>query len=255
MNKSLEADRGISTYTSKLATQKYPRCSAPPIRLFMKLYHFLSEKWALEALKGQQLKVSKYEDLNDPFELLAMSLGDKFSRTVMKETKTKINKILRILCCSKRWASPLLWGHYAEKHTGIALALEVPEETVQEITYEKDRTSLDIHALMKAADENAKLEMFKMFTTKYEQWTYEEEARIQFSEEDYFRKGNHDFINLGQDIKLVGLILGPLNKTKREVIQNHIPPSLSVEVTTTRIAFQAFDVVHQKRGSPYTLHG
>ena len=31
MNKSLESDCGISTYTSKLATQKYPRCSAPPI--------------------------------------------------------------------------------------------------------------------------------------------------------------------------------------------------------------------------------
>ena len=221
----------------------------------MKLYHFLSEKWALEALKSQQLKVSKYEDLNDPFELLAMSLGDKVSRTVMKETKNKINEILRILCCSKRWASPLLWGHYAEKHTGIALVLDVSEETVQEITYAKDRTSLDIHALMNAADENVKLEMFKMFTTKYEQWSYEEEARIQFSKEECFRKGNHDFIDLDQDIKLVGLILGPLNKTKREVIQKHIPSGLSVEVTTTRIAFQAFDVVHQQRVPPYILHG
>lgn len=33
MNKSLESDCGISTYASKLATQKYPRCSAPPIAI------------------------------------------------------------------------------------------------------------------------------------------------------------------------------------------------------------------------------
>lgn len=220
----------------------------------MVLYHFLSEKWALEALKNQQLKVSKYEDLNDPFELLAMSLGDKISRAVMNETKAKINKKLRILCCSKRWASPLLWGHYATKHTGIALALEVPEENIQEITYAKDRTSLDLHALMKTADEKAKLEMFKMFTTKYEQWSYEEETRIQFSTEECIKKGDLEFINLGQDIRLVGLVLGPLNKTKKEVIKDHIPPGVSIEVITTRIAFKSFNVVHQKNVPPYILY-
>lgn len=121
----------------------------------MKLYHFLSEKWALEALKKQRIKVSRYEDLNDPFELMAMSLEDKVSRKVMRETKSKINKVLRILCCSKSWKSPLLWGHYAEKHTGIALVLEVPDTSVKDITYAKNRASLDLHALMNRADERA----------------------------------------------------------------------------------------------------
>ena len=221
----------------------------------MKLYHFLSEKWALEALKKQRIKVSRYEDLNDPFELMAMSLEDKVSRKVMRETKSKINKVLRILCCSKSWKSPLLWGHYAEKHTGIALVLEVLDSSVQEITYAKDRASLDLHALMNRADEQAKFEMFKVYTTKYEQWSYEEEVRIQFSVEEVFSSGDHDFIEFGTDIKLVGFVLAPLNQTSRSQIKNCLPQGHELEIITTRIAFQSFDVVHQGKKPPYKLVG
>jgi hypothetical protein len=221
----------------------------------MQLYHFLSEKWALEALKKQRIKVSRYEDLNDPFELLAMSLENKVSRKVMLETKSKINRALRILCCSKSWESPLLWGHYAEKHTGIALVLEVLDSSVQDITYAKDRASLDLHALMSRADEEAKFEMLEMYTTKYEQWSYEDEARIQFLENEVFSLGGHDFIKFDKDIKLVGFVLAPLNQTSRSQIENCLPQGHKLEIITTRIAFQSFDVVHQRKKLPYKLVG
>lgn len=221
----------------------------------MKLYHFLSEKWALEALETQSIKVSKYDDLNDPFELLAMSLGDKVSRSVILENKRKINEKLRILCFSKRWKNPLLWGHYASKHTGIALEFEVPSSDAHPITYEKDRSSLDLHALMDKRDEAAKIEMFKMYTTKYSDWSYEEEYRAQFTKEEYFAKDDHDFIKLGNGINITGLVLGPLNTTGRDKIEKSIPVGKEITVTTTRIAFQSFDVVHQKQKPPYILVG
>ncbi|MCU7852828.1 MAG: DUF2971 domain-containing protein [Candidatus Thiodiazotropha sp. (ex Monitilora ramsayi)] len=221
----------------------------------MKLYHFLSEKWALEALEKQVIKVSKYDDLNDPFELLVMSLEDKVARSVMQENKRKINEILRILCFSKRWRNPLLWGHYADKHSGIALEFEIPSSNAHPITYEKDRSSLDLHALMDKRDEAAKLEMFKMYTTKYSDWSYEEEYRVQFTKEEFFTKGEHDFVRLNNGLNITGLVLGPLNSTSRDKIERSIPVGKKITVTTTRIAFQSFDVVYQKQKPPYKLVG
>ncbi len=36
----------------------------------MRLYHFFSEKYALEALRNKRIKVSIINELNDPFEFL-----------------------------------------------------------------------------------------------------------------------------------------------------------------------------------------
>lgn len=221
----------------------------------MKLYHFLSEKWALEALEKQTIRVSKYDDLNDPFELLAMSLEDKVSRSVMQENKKKVNDVLRILCLSEGWKNPLLWGHYADKHRGIALELEVPSTSAQPITYEPDRSSLDLHALMDQRDEKAKIEMFKMYTTKFSDWSYEEEYRVQFEKGECFTVDGNDFVNLDEDLKLTGLILGPLNNTDTDTIIGCAPPSNEITVTTTRIAFQSFDVVYQKQKPPFKVIG
>jgi len=218
----------------------------------MKIYHFLPEKWALEALKTQRLKLSRYEDLNDPFELLAMSLEDKASRSIMIETKSKQNEKLRILCCSKRWVSPLLWGHYANKHTGVALELEVPDDSIMNITYAKERPSLDLAAIRETNDLTG---VVKMYTTKYEQWSYEEEVRVQFTKEDFFCDEGMDFHKLGDEIKIVGVVLGPLNETSQEAIENSIPKGMEIEVTTTRIAFRSFHVVKQKAKPPFTLAG
>ena len=43
-------------------------------------YHFISEKYALDAIENQCLKLSLIDDLNDPFELFAANLPDTESR-------------------------------------------------------------------------------------------------------------------------------------------------------------------------------
>ena len=108
---------------------------------------------------------------------------------------------------------------------------------------------------MSAQDERSKFEMLKLFTTKYDQWSYEEEVRLQFPKSELTKHDGIEFVELDSDIKIVGLILAPLNKTKKEIIKEHIPFGHKIEVTTTRIAFQSFNVVHQKRVPPYILHG
>ncbi len=43
-------------------------------------YHFISEKFALNVISDQCLKLSLLYDLNDPFELLSADLPDRKSR-------------------------------------------------------------------------------------------------------------------------------------------------------------------------------
>ena len=54
----------------------------------MKGYHFLSSKYGLEAIRDQRIKVSKLDDLNDPFEFHSVQLGDK-------EVRERFNEFLQ----------------------------------------------------------------------------------------------------------------------------------------------------------------
>jgi hypothetical protein len=41
----------------------------PPPKEYRRLYHMMQRCWAIVAIKHQRLKVSRLDDLNDPFEL------------------------------------------------------------------------------------------------------------------------------------------------------------------------------------------
>ena len=43
------------------------RIVSPPRETFLRVYHMMEAKWALVAIKNQRLKVSRFENLNDPF--------------------------------------------------------------------------------------------------------------------------------------------------------------------------------------------
>jgi hypothetical protein len=221
----------------------------------VKIFHFLPEEWALKAIKDKRLKVSKYSDFNDPFELAAMSLENKFERTVILENKRKINKVLRVLCCSGNWKSPLLWAHYGDKHKGIAVELEVPEGAAEAISYRKSREPLNLQELFSNPSEESKRRFYKLCNTKYIEWGYEDEYRVQFTEEDYFADGDHDFYKLGDEIKVTGIILGALNKLTKLEIEKFIPKGQEISVTTTRTAFNSFNIVKRKDRPIYTATG
>ena len=126
-----------------------------------------------------------------------MVLDDKFQRTVINENKKKLDEIIRVLCCSASWDSPLLWGHYGDKHKGVALELEVPDCAAEAISYRKTREKVDFETLFTNRDDEAKRRFFKISNTKYIEWGYEDEYRIQFSEGNFYSDNGHDFYKLG----------------------------------------------------------
>lgn len=110
----------------------------------MLIYHFLSTNWALEAIRNQRLKVSKFDKLNDPFELYAVELTSSSRRREFRAWKREMTKQFGLMCFSKRWRSPLLWSHYADRHKGVAIEVEVPDKYIAKVNYHPERLLLDI---------------------------------------------------------------------------------------------------------------
>jgi hypothetical protein len=98
----------------------------------MRVYKFLSAKDALRDISERRIKISEIGDMNDPFELLTIETSTLMDRTAAIET---FARRFGALCFSRSWKSPLLWAHYADKHPGICLGLDIADDYVSEISY------------------------------------------------------------------------------------------------------------------------
>ena len=143
----------------------------------MRAYHFLPAVHAISALEKRRLKISQFKDLNDPFELLAVELPERKSRKIFSEIKQKISREHGVICFSKNWNNPLLWSHYADKHLGICLGFDVPDELILQISYDGERLLLHIRrqAINGSLD---RAFMLRLLSTKYRDWEYEDEVRM-----------------------------------------------------------------------------
>jgi len=216
----------------------------------MKLYHFICEKYGLEAIERQRLKVSTLDNLNDPFELFAIDMSSSREfREALKTYKSYLAHKWCLLCFSKVWHSPLLWSHYAERHKGMALVFEVPEAFVEHIKYRKRR--IKINEAKVGGEDTTK----RLLTTKYIEWAYEQEARVFKPSSDVAYEANIPFIYFDSTLALRSVILGPLSKTSDSQIEERLPPNVCFSVIRSRMAFREFNIVRNKLHPIHQLKG
>lgn len=206
----------------------------------MRVYHFLNKKYGLESLSKQRLKVSLLDDLNDPFELFSINTGDKELRGILEGMKNYLAKERGILCFSKHWYNPLLWGHYSDKHKGVCLGFDVPDGILKKIDYTSHRE--------KIYPENADTVTEKQFFfTKFDGWKYEKEYREwinlnthSFSNGMYFKKYSYDLV-------LKEIIVGCQSDITRndvsEAMSNNFP---HIKPHKARASFQKFKIVRNQ---------
>src|ERR1700744_3670983 len=94
----------------------------------MRLYHFLNAEYGLEGIGKRRLKISRIHDLNDPFEFYSLELSNKFLRRAIEKTKREVSERPGVLCFSKSWSNPVLWSNYSDRHRGLVLGFEIPDE-------------------------------------------------------------------------------------------------------------------------------
>lgn len=211
----------------------------------MRVYYLTGAQFALSNLALQRIKISRFGDLNDPFELLCVDSTNKIFRKALRATKDKINESKGLICFSRSWSNPLLWGHYAEKHTGICLGFDVPDEHLAPVIYEKSLIKLKI-------DPKSQEPIFpkEWLRIKFFDWKYEDEMR-------FFVRLNHNTIESGKyfygfsdDLVLREVILGPRCELPMNGVRNFVSNfTPKVRVIKSRIAFSRFEVLENKVAS------
>src|SRR5882724_8377120 len=101
----------------------------------MRVFHFVNEEHGLEDVRKRRLKVATLKDLNDPFELFGVRLADEALRRAFRIMKDELGAKHGLLCFSRSWHNPVLWSHYAAKHTGVCLGFDVPDELLGSVSY------------------------------------------------------------------------------------------------------------------------
>jgi hypothetical protein len=74
----------------------------------MRVYKFIGLTHGLVALRTRRLKVSTYDNLNDPFEMLATDLCDFDVRVGFIAKKKQLDSIEGFISFSKSWTNNLL---------------------------------------------------------------------------------------------------------------------------------------------------
>lgn len=212
----------------------------------MRVYNLTTAEHAINNIKNKRLKVARFDQLNDPFELLAVDLASKDLRAAFRAKKSQINSEEGLLCFTKNWRNPLLWSHYAEKHAGICLGFDVPESLLTPVRYIAGLQKVNLPD-SKTTDQTIKKFFHRLRFTKFKGWTYEEEMRqIVKLHETQLHKGLH-FVPFSDELCLREVILGPRCTQDFDSVRRLVEgfPQV-VYVTKARIAFTIFGVVENR---------
>jgi hypothetical protein len=215
-------------------------------------YHLMTAEHAMSSIMLRRLKVARFSDVNDPFELFGLNCfgpNGPERRRALGEFKQSQNNTTGLLCFSAKWKSPVLWSHYADGHKGICLGFDLNEADVRQVTYNAEKLNLnadqDPLKLPKEVRE-------RLFITKFEHWRYEEELRIFVPLSETTREGALHFYPFGDDLRLKDVILGHLCPASRlKPIRDLVRAmKLDAKVSKARLGFKYFEVKEDGRYPP-----
>ncbi|GLQ53928.1 DUF2971 domain-containing protein [Devosia nitrariae] len=217
----------------------------------MRLYYFTTSDFGLQAIRDRRLKVARIDELNDPFEFIGLAL-DRAGRRAFNGFKKAMNARYGMICLSSDWTHPLLWGHYADKHKGLALGFDVLDGDIFEpVKYYSKRltpTEFGLTSLHHMTEAHMK----EMLGMKFAAWSYESEHRAFCRLEDRDPVSELYFLPFTDLLTLKQVIVGARSPVTRarlsDVLGTH---GTGVEAFKARPGFKEFAVVENKRKSAW----
>lgn len=208
----------------------------------MRLYHFTSLKYGLQALRKRRLKIARINELNDPFEFLGWNLRDREIRAKLRAWKEQRNADIGTICLSRKWSHPLLWGHYADKHKGIAIGFDVPDEDFYlPVKYRRRRLQPPQGRTLKDADLDG------LLLTKFTAWKYETEYRCFCRLADSIKENDLFFEPFSDTLHPTEVIVGDRSTVTRAELATALGRDLAhVTSFKARPAFGTFSVVRNR---------
>lgn len=212
----------------------------------MRVYYFTKKTHALSNLENSRLKISRLDELNDPFELMGLALKSKAARRQFAGFKRQMNDSYGLLCFSRKWHSPVMWAHYGDRHRGICLGVDVPFKLLRKVDYSADMFNIALRESDSGQDLNED-SMQKLLFTKFEDWAYEDEYRIYARLEKLDTASNLYFRDFDNDIVLKEVIVGPMCDTTYHDVRSKLNASTRVKIIKARLAFTSYKVVLNKK--------
>ncbi|MDF3086372.1 DUF2971 domain-containing protein [Burkholderia sola] len=190
------------------------------------------------------MKISLFDELNDPFELLSHILPSREHRQVAQVLREHLSKQRGVICFSTDWKNPVMWAHYGAKHYGVCLGFDIPDEHAMQISYESNR--LDFNIDLSTHNAGVTPEMVKaMLLTKFEAWRYEKEYRVVAELQDKGEDG-HYYAEFGENLMLREVIIGVrCEASQQDVVQWVGELGHDVHIRKARLAFRQFEVTEQ----------
>lgn len=212
----------------------------------MRAYHLTSEKYALQSMRDFRLKLALLEDMNDPFELMALEARSLQDRSFFKQLKADMHQSVGVLCFSRSWRNPVLWSHYADKHRGICLGFDIPDEHILKVDYRTTRLKAELED--RDTPPGEKNIATRLISTKYSHWRYEDEVRLLYRLEQVEESDGLYFAPYYPWLTLREIIIGPRSDlVPQELRQNLSAHHETVAVFRSRLAFRSYSVVRDRR--------
>lgn len=152
-----------------------------------------------DILNKRRIKISRISQLNDPFDV-QMSFSKEVSKNdaeKFREEFSVIDKVLGIISFSECVDNVLMWSHYARKHKGFAIELNVDDNLLTRVNYSSEAPMVILDS---GLDNNPYYlnAAYDILRTKALDWAYEKEWRmlLLYSNDNLISEGNSKFLPL-----------------------------------------------------------
>ncbi len=212
----------------------------PPNADFVRAYYLTSAEYGINAIALSRLKVARFSDVNDPFEVFGVNFHHSDTRKLVREFKDSYDRTKGLLCFTSDWSNSMIWSHYAGKHKGMCLGFNVRRSKVLRVAYVKERIreSLDGKTSIPKALQD------RLIRTKADYWGYEQELRRLVDLSKATREQGLYFCPFDADMQLAEVILGPLSELSlpsiRQLANSTNPGAV---ILKSRLARRSFRVV------------
>ena len=206
----------------------------------MNVYYYTSSDHGLSNIENRHLKISEFQNLNDPFELLGVEMSDKDVRKALEFEKSLIAKSKGLICFSSNKYDPVQWAHYADNHKGVCLGFDIPEKKLNKVKYVSSRLA---KSTLDDPDKTTKL-----LSTKFKHWEYEKEYRLVIDISHKSRNNGLLFEKFTSEIILKEIYIGCRSKLTFEDIKKRFNSnSKDILIKYTRPAFKDFRIVWDQK--------
>lgn len=203
--------------------------------LLYKYRSFDNFEYIADILLNERLYCAHYESLNDPCEgfyvlnygqsrylsvrpppPVTLNIGESPSPYYSINPKIDLNK-KRVCSLSANLDEIRLWSYYAESHTGIAIAIEIDDTSVQSIEYHTTLPEFIPNPISLSPPQPETI-----LSKKLNLWSFEEEYRI-ITDEEYFPIKN----------RIKAIYLGHrINPRRLELLKKLVP---NIPIIETRL--------------------